>query len=341
MKRPWLLILPVLAVIGAGSGWLAWQQMRRQLDVPVALPDAQLIVVEPGTSLQGLATDLAERGWITHPWVLVAEGRRRGVARSIRAGEYEVAPGMTPLGLLEAVVAGRVVQHQLTLVEGWTFERIMQAVENSVVLVHTLETRDPRRVMAEIGYPGHFAEGRFFPDTYRFPRGTTDVEFLRRAFRTMEEVLAEEWLRRAVGLPYESPYQALIMASLVEMETGVPSERARIAGVFTRRLARGMRLQTDPTVIYALGASYDGNIRRDDLSIDSPYNTYVYAGLPPTPIASPGRDSIRAALQPEEGDALYFVARGDGSHEFSATLAEHNRAVRKYQLRGDKGSRGG
>lgn len=341
MKRWWPLILLGLAAIGTGSAWLGWQEMRRQLDVPLAIPAPQLIAVESGTSLRGLAADLAEKGWMTHPWVLVAEGRRRGIERSIRAGEYEVAPGMTPRSLLEAVVAGRVVQHQLTLVEGWDFERIMQAVENSVVLVHTLGTRDPRRVMAEIGYPGYLAEGRFFPDTYRFPRGTTDVEFLRRAFRMMEEVLAEEWPRRAVGLPYENPYQALIMASLIEMETAVPSERARIAGVFTRRLARGMRLQTDPTVIYALGASYDGNIRRDDLSIDSPYNTYVYAGLPPTPIASPGREAIRAALQPEEGDALYFVARGDGSHEFSATLAEHNRAVQKYQLRRGKGSRGG
>jgi UPF0755 protein len=340
MKRQWPLILVALATIAIGSGWLWWQEMRRQLDVPLVLTAPQLITVEPGTSLRGLAADLAERGWMARPWVLVVEGRRRGIARSIRAGEYEVTPGMTPLGLLEAVVAGRVVQHQLTLVEGWTFERIMEAVEQSVVLVHTLETRDPRRVMAELGYAGYFAEGRFFPDTYRFPRGTTDVEFLRRAVRTMEEVLAGEWPQRAVGLSYESPYQALIMASLVEAETAVPSERPRIAGVFTRRLARGMRLQTDPTVIYALGASYDGNIRRDDLAIDSPYNTYVYAGLPPTPIGSPGRDSIRAALQPEEGEALYFVARGDGSHEFSATLAEHNRAVQKYQLRKGKGARG-
>jgi UPF0755 protein len=340
MKWRWALIVLVLGAAAACFGWLTWQEMRRQLDVPLPIPAAQLIAVESGTSLRGLAADLAERGWLTRPWVLVVEGRRRGIARSIRAGEYEVTPGMTPLNLLDAVVAGRVVQHQLTLVEGWTFERIMQAVENSVVLVHTLETRDPRRVMAELGYAGYFAEGRFFPDTYRFPRGTTDVEFLRRAVRTMEEVLEEEWPRRAVGLPYESPYQALVMASLVEAETAVPTERARIAGVFMRRLARGMRLQTDPTVIYALGASYDGNIRRDDLSIDSPYNTYVYSGLPPTPIASPGRDSIRAALQPEEGDALYFVARGDGSHEFSATLAEHNRAVQKYQLRRGRGSRG-
>jgi UPF0755 protein len=331
MKR---LLLPIVLLLSATAvmGWLAWQETRRQLEVPLAVPGVQVIAVAPGTSLRGFAAELAARGWMEHAWILIFEARRRGLARSIRAGEYQVTPGMTPLELLDAVVSGRVVLHQLTLVEGWTFDRIMQEVGDSTRLVQTLGTRDPRRVMAAIGRAGHFAEGRLFPDTYRFPGGTTDVEFLGRAFRTMEEILTEEWQRRAVGLPYESPYQALIMASLVEKETAVPAERARIAGVFVRRLALGMKLQTDPTVIYAMGRDYDGNIRRGDLSIDSPYNTYMHAGLPPTPIASPGRDSIRAALQPEAGDALYFVARGDGSHEFSATLAEHNRAVRKYQL---------
>jgi UPF0755 protein len=333
MKRFLPLVAVLLCAAAAGLGWLAWQESRRQLQSPLAVAGPETVTVLSGTSLRGFARELAARGWMEHPWLLVLEARRLGVAGSIRAGEYEVTPGMTPLALLEAVVSGRVVQHELTLVEGWTFDRIMQAVEESALLVHTLDSRDPRRVMAAIGYAGYFAEGRLFPDTYRFPRGTTDVDFLRRAFRTMEEVLAGEWARRAVGLPYETPYQALIMASLIERETAVPAERARIAGVFVRRLSGGMKLQTDPTVIYALGASYDGNIRRGDLAIDSPYNTYVHAGLPPTPIASPGRDSIRAALQPEAGDALYFVARGDGSHEFSATLAEHNRAVRKYQLR--------
>ena len=338
MKQRLLLfaLLPVLAA--AGIGWLGWQEARRELQIPLTTTGTQVFAVRPGTSLRGFADELAARGWMAHPWILAVEGRRLGIAHSIRAGEYEVTPGMTPRGLLDAVVSGRVVQHQLTLVEGWTFDRAMQAVDASPMLVHTLGTRDQRRVMAAIGFAGYFAEGRLFPDTYRFPRGTTDAEFLRRAFLSMQEVVEAEWVTRLVGLPYENPYQALIMASLIERETAVPAERTRIAGVFVRRLTLNMKLQTDPTVIYALGADYDGNLRRDDLSVDSPYNTYVHAGLPPTPIALPGRDSIRAALQPEAGAALYFVARGDGSHEFSATLAGHNRAVQKYQLRRDPGA---
>ena len=188
--------------------------------------------------------------------------------------------------------------------------------------------------MIEIGYPGYYAEGRFFPDTYYFPAATTDVDFLRRAFRQMETVLSEEWHKRMSGLPYQSPYEALIMASLIEKETAVIDEREKIAGVFVRRLKKNMRLQTDPTVIYALGESYDGDIRHKDLEYDSPFNTYRYKGLPPTPIAAAGRASIRAALQPEPGTALYFVATGEnGRHYFSQTLAEHNKAVAKYQLR--------
>ena len=188
--------------------------------------------------------------------------------------------------------------------------------------------------MSEIGYPGYHAEGRFFPDTYYFPAETTDVDFLRRAFKQMESVLYDEWDKRMKGVPYRLPYEALIMASLIEKETAVPDERKKIAGVFVRRLEQNMKLQTDPTVIYALGENYDGDIRRRDLGFDSPYNTYRYKGLPPTPIAAPGRASIRAALQPEPGTALYFVATGeDGRHYFSDTLAEHNRAVAKYQLK--------
>lgn len=186
--------------------------------------------------------------------------------------------------------------------------------------------------MAKLGYPGLPAEGLFYPDTYHFPRGTTDVAFLRRSHEALLQVLKEEWQSRDEGLPYQSPYEALIMASLIEKETALASERGQIAGVFVRRLQRGMLLQTDPTVIYAMQESFDGNIRRKDLQIDSPYNTYVYAGLPPTPIALVGREAIFAAMQPEEGKTLYFVAKGDGSHHFSETLQEHNRAVAKYQL---------
>ena len=199
-------------------------------------------------------------------------------------------------------------------------------------LIHTLVDTDPAVIATQMDYLKTSPEGQFYPDTYHFPRGTTDLDFFRRAFDLMQQVLAEEWQQRQTGLPYTTLYQALIMASIIENETADPSERDRIAGVFVRRLQQGMKLQTDPTVIYAMGSAYNGNIRKQDLYLDSPFNTYVYSGLPPTPIAAPGRDAIRAALQPAAGEEVYFVARGDGTHQFSATLEEHNRAVRLYQL---------
>lgn len=327
------LFAPLVLVLGiaAAATWL-WQDMQRTLRAPLNLAAAEVLRVAPGTSLRVLGAELKQRGWMRQPQYLELEARRTGRAASIKAGEYEVPPGTTPLGLLDLLVSGQVIQHQLTLIEGWTFHELLEAVAANPVLRPTLAGVPPRRVMAELGLAGYLPEGRFLPDTYRFPSGTTDVDFLLRAYGAMENALAEEWAARDQGLPYAGPYQALIMASIVEKETAVSAERARIAGVFVRRLQKGMRLQTDPTVIYALGESFDGNIQRKDLDVDSPYNTYRVAGLPPTPIALPGRDSIRAALHPETGDALYFVARGDGSHEFSATLEEHNRAVRTYQL---------
>ena len=210
----------------------------------------------------------------------------------------------------------------------------MQAVQKNEVLEHTLAQADEDYVMAQLDHKGEMAEGRFFPDTYHFPRGTTDVEFLKRAYDTMVRVMEEEWEVRDGGLPYKSSYEALIMASIIEKETSIPDERYKIAGVFVRRLQQGMMLQTDPTVIYAIGRNFDGDIRNRDLTIDSPFNTYTSKGLPPTPIAAPGRASINAALHPEAGTALYFVAMGDGHHHFSDTLAEHNKAVAKYQLNG-------
>jgi UPF0755 protein len=225
-----------------------------------------------------------------------------------------------------------VVQYPLTLVEGWTFRQVMEALQADERLEHLIEDPSAEAVMARLGRRGVHPEGRFFPDTYHFTRGSSDLDILKRAHAAMERVLAEEWEARADGLPIESPDEALILASIIEKETGLASERAEIAGVFVRRLRLGMRLQTDPTVIYGLGDDFDGNLRRADLRNDHPYNTYVHAGLPPTPIALPGREAIRAALNPADGETLYFVARGDGSHAFSVTLEEHNRAVRKYQL---------
>jgi UPF0755 protein len=308
--------------------------MQQQLHSPMNLQQREILVVEPGASLKRIGRQLSDRNWLPHPYYFIFEGRRRDAATHIKAGEYAVTTDTTPAALLDKMIRGEVIQYALTIPEGLTVREILAQVRRHEHLVKTLPDYKPATVMQAIGKPGMNAEGRFYPETYHFPRGTTDVDFLRRAYDTMETVLAEEWQARDTGLPYADAYQALIMASIIEKETAVPDERDRIAGVFVRRLQRGMKLQTDPTVIYGLGEDFDGNIRRRDLRSDSPYNTYVHRGLPPTPIAAPGREAIHAALHPAEGDTLYFVARGDGSHHFSSTLAEHNRAVRKYQLNG-------
>ena len=316
------------------AGWLFYQDMEKQLNMPLNIEGQEYFSIEPGMSLLAVAEGLAARGWFEYPFYLQLEGKIRGVDGLIKAGQYQVEPGATASSLLDTIVAGKVTQHALTIVEGWSFPQIMAALHDSRYIRRQLNSTRPDRVMAEIGYPGYHAEGRFFPDTYYFPAETTDVDFLRRSFKQMEAVLSQEWDQRMAGLPYRSPYEALIMASLIEKETAAADERNRIAGVFVRRLEKNMKLQTDPTVIYALGENYDGNIRRRDLEFDSPYNTYRYKGLPPTPIAAPGRASIHAALQPEPGTALFFVATGEnGRHYFSDTLAEHNQAVARYQLK--------
>ena len=326
------LLIPALILVLAG--WWYYQDVQKQLNLPLKIDGPEYFYIESGMSLLAVAEGVATRGWFDYPFYLQLAGKVRGVDGLIKAGEYQVEPGTSALSLLEMIVAGKVAQHTLTLLEGWTFNQMMAAIRENRFIRKTLTSTEPKRVMAGIGYPGYFAEGRFFPDTYYFPAGETDVDFLRRAFNKMETVLNEEWRGRMIGLPYKSPYQALIMASLIEKETAMADEREKIAGVFIRRLEKNMKLQTDPTVIYALGENYDGNIRHRDLEIDSPFNTYRYKGLPPTPIAAPGRASIRAALQPEPGTELYFVATGEnGRHYFSHTLAEHNRAVKKYQLR--------
>ena len=326
----------------AGSLALGWVIMEYHsfLETPLRVPPKGMVyTLTPGTSLGALAQELAQRGVIRHPRFLVWLGRRAGYAARIQAGEYRLTPGMHPEDLLRMLVAGRVVQHSLTLVEGWTFREVRAAVKSDPVLHHELNGLSDAQIMKRLGHPGRKPEGLFYPDTYRFPRGTTDLAFLERAYRTMQHHLDKAWARRAKGLPLKSPYQALILASIVEKETAVPRERPRIAGVFIRRLERGMRLQADPTVIYGLGRAFDGDLHTRDLRHDTPYNTYTRGGLPPTPIAMPGGASIHAVLHPAAGDALYFVARGDGTHVFSRTLAEHDRAVRRYQLH--QGSAGG
>ncbi len=326
----------VLLLLLAGAAALAAWHVQRFLEGPIGSPEqTHRLVIERGENLRGVARELEAAGMMPEPLLLVALGRWTGQAARIQAGEYRVRGEWRPRELLERLVAGDVVQHELTLVEGWTIDQVRAAVAGHDALEHTLGEVANSGLMAALGLAGGHPEGRFLPDTYRFPRGTTDRAFLRRAARAMEQVLDEQWERRDPGLPLESPDEALVLASIVEKETAVPAERARIAGVFVNRLRRGMRLQTDPTVIYGLGADYAGDLTREHLRRDTPYNTYTRGGLPPTPIAIPGRAAIHAALHPAETDALYFVARGDGSHVFSETLEAHNRAVRKYQINGD------
>lgn len=310
------------------------------LDSPLATGEApSVLVVEPGTTIRSVAGELKRRGWLKQPMYLVILAKLTKQDQKIHAGEFEIPPQIRPGDLLDLLVSGKVVQHSLTVIEGWTFHQMMQAIRANPVLEQTLGDLDDGAIMARIGHPEEHPEGRFYPDTYAFPRGTTDVQFLQRAYRLMAERLAAEWEGRAEDLPLESPYEALILASIVERESAVPDERPMIAGVFIARLKKGMRLQTDPTVIYGMGEDFDGDIRWADLRRDTPYNTYTRRGLPPTPIALPSGEALHATLHPAQTDALYFVAKGDGSHHFSATLEEHNAAVSKYQLGGRKPKR--
>ncbi|MGI9228692.1 MAG: endolytic transglycosylase MltG [Gammaproteobacteria bacterium] len=325
--------LGLLVIVLPAVAFYLYRDLQQAMHEPLQINTPRTLMIEPGSSLSAIAQGLQRRDWIEYADYFVFYARLRGVAGAIKSGEYQISPGMTAAALLDMLVAGQVVQHSLTLIEGWTFQEIMQALRQQPAIRQTLASAEPRAVMAAIGKPGYFAEGRFYPDTYYFPTGATDIEFLSRANDRLQDILQEEWQRRADDLPYSSAYEALIVASIIEKETAVAAERTAIAGVFVRRLQKGMRLQTDPTVIYALGMAFDGDLKYRDMAFDSPYNTYVHAGLPPTPIAAAGRESIRAALHPAPGEALYFVARGDGSHQFSATLQEHNVAVKKYQTR--------
>ena len=313
---------------------IAWLLMdfKSYRQNPLSIPESGIaLLVEPGSTLKSISAELTEQRVLEKPLYLRLLARYLDLDSRIKAGEFQLQPGITPEQLLHQLTDGKVIQHDLTLIEGETFKEMMQRVVRDKVLVHTLEEFEGGAVMRAIGYPGLHPEGRFMPETYHFPRGTTDVEFLRRAYLDMESFLQRSWQDRDGDLPLKSPYEALILASIVEKETGVAEERARIAGVFVRRLNKGMKLQTDPTVIYGMGDSYKGDIRFRDLRKDTPYNTYTRLGLPPTPIAMPGEDAILAALHPAAGKALYFVAIGDGSHYFSSTLQEHNRAVDRYQ----------
>ncbi len=333
MIRVTLIFLTVFVTAVAISSWWLWQEKERQLHSSLNLSEDINYSINNGANLKTVLLDLSEKGLIKTPHYLLFEARRLKKAALIKAGEYKIKPGTTQLQLLEQFIAGKVVQYSLTLVEGWNFKQLMESVRQNKYLTQTLSDKNQEEIMLALNFPELHPEGQFFPDTYLFPAGTSDIDFLKRAQQRLHKVLDEEWANKADNLPYKNTYEALIMASIIEKETGAAEERAKIAGVFVRRLAINMKLQTDPTVIYSLGDQYDGNIRRKDLKFDSPYNTYVYKGLPPTPIALAGREAINAALHPEQGKALYFVAMGNGKHYFSETLKEHNRAVRKYQLK--------
>ena len=324
-----LLGLVLLALLAAGGvAWWAWQQ----LDAPG--PAAQEVVIEvpSGASLARIAARLEEAGVLEHAKLFEWYGRGYGFAGRIRAGEYRFPPRSTPRQVMERLLSGEVVLHAVTIVEGWTYTQMRAAIAAHPAIRATLDDVDDEQLMARLGRDGEFPEGWFLPETYRFPRGTTDFELLRLAHDAMQRALAAAWAERQDALPLRSAYEALILASIIEKETGLAEERPEIAGVFVRRLERGMRLQTDPTVIYGVGPGFEGRLRRVHLDTDTPYNTYTRHGLPPTPIALPGRASLAAAVQPLDGRTLYFVATGrpDGSHTFSETLEQHNRAVQRY-----------
>ncbi|MDH0140811.1 endolytic transglycosylase MltG [Aquipseudomonas alcaligenes] len=321
------LVALVLAL--ALAGW----SLRSALDQPLKLESERLIEVVPGDTPGGLLNRLEGEGVLDGAFWLRLYWRFNLPGQALHSGEYRLTPQQSARDLLELWRRGEVVQYSLTLVEGWSFRQVRAALVRQEKLEQRLADLDDKALMDRLGLAGVSPEGRFFPDTYRYVRGMSDQDLLKQASARLDQVLDEEWARRADGLPYRKPYDALIMASMVEKETGVAEERGQIAGVFVRRLRSGMRLQTDPTVIFGLGERYNGNLTRAHLQQPTPYNTYVIDGMPPTPIALAGREAIHAALNPVAGKSLYFVARGDGSHVFSETLEQHNRAVREYQLK--------
>lgn len=321
-------VLAVAIFAAAASAWWAWQE----LEGPGPATEAVVVDIAPGMSLAKISRLLEGEGVVRHARLFEWYGRASGLATQVRAGEYRFPARDTPRAVMARLVSGEAVLHSLTVIEGWTFDQMRAAIAAHPAIRVTLEGSTGEAVMAALGRAGEHPEGWFLPETYRFPRGTTDLKLLRTAHEAMQRALEDAWQARRDPLPLDSPYEALILASIVEKETGLAEERGRVAGVFVRRLERGMRLQTDPTVAYGVGPGFAGRLRRVHLQTDTPYNTYTRHGLPPTPIALPGKAALAAAVQPVDGPWLYFVATGepDGSHKFSTTLAEHNQAVQEY-----------
>jgi UPF0755 protein len=325
IKKLLVLAFLLVAILAGSIGYFA----TRPLSIPT-LPFE--FSIKQGTSLKGAARQLRQDGVLPNDWGLVWLARLLRKSTEIKAGNYEVSSIPTTLELLNMLTKGQVSQGELSIIEGWTFKQFREALNNSPAVRHDTIAMSDSEIMQRLGAPEQHAEGLFFPDTYYFANGVSDMVLYRRAYQTMQKHLQESWENRAPGLPFKTPYQALILASIVEKETGRPSDRKMIADVFINRLRRGMRLQTDPAVIYGMGDKFDGNLRKRDLKVDTPYNTYTRSGLPPTPIALPGLAAIQATLHPANTNALYFVARGDGSSVFSGSLIQHNRAVDRYQI---------
>lgn len=324
LRRLFVLLVLLTLALGAGVAW--W------VNKPLALKTPTVEVsIEPGTPPREIAQAWVQAGVQASPLALYEWFRWSGQSRKIRAGSYQAARGTTPLQLLQKMVQGEEMLEHVRLIEGWTFRQWRAELAKARSLKQSTAGMSEAEIMAALGSPGMPAEGRFFPDTYAYSKGVSDLTVMKRAHRALQQRLQRVWDERAPDTPLKSMDQALILASIVEKETGTATDRGLVAGVFTNRLRLGMPLQTDPSVIYGLGERFDGNLRKKDLLADGPYNTYTRPGLPPTPIAMPGMASLRAAARPQQTRALYFVARGDGSSHFSDNLAEHNRAVDKYQ----------
>ena len=318
------LLLLAAVLLAAASAWWVW----RPLPLNTATVD---ISIEPGQSVKTIASNAVQSGVDVSPAMLYYFFKLSGQSRQIRAGSYEITPGLSAYALLTKLVRGEENLKYITLVEGWSWRQVRQSLDKSAFLKHDSASLSDEEIMSHLGKAGVAAEGRFFPDTYNFGKGSSDLNVLRRAARAMDKHLEAAWAKRDMGLPLKTPDEALTLASIVEKETGLTSDRSMIASVFHNRLRIQMPLQTDPTVIYGLGASFDGNLRRADLQTDHPWNTYVHRGLPPTPIAMPGLAALQATLHPATSRALYFVSRGDGSSQFSDNLQDHNAAVDRYQ----------
>ncbi len=325
IKRRLLLTTFVALILGVGLTYYAISSLRLQ-------PSSQEIVIQPKSGLRSIASQLVAQGVLKEPWRFILLAKLLNKQSYLQAGDYTLNKNITPYQLLLSLNHGRTTQGGVTFIEGRTFTQMLVKLEVNDAVKQTITTMSEAEILKQIGAPYKVAEGLFFPDTYYFDRNTEDTVLLKRSYTAMQTKLAKAWENRDANLPYKNSYQALIMASIVEKETGRASERPMIAGVFINRLRIGMRLQTDPTVIYGMGVQFDGNIRKKDLMADTPYNTYTRDGLPPTPIAMPGIASIEAALHPAKTKALYFVGKGDGSHAFSNNLDDHNRAVVHYQL---------